>query len=452
LDSKRKNSKQRKLKRSDVITLRLDSHVEGKLFVDIQAMLNENNRTKLKAKSVKGIKSRNRNSKYITALNCLLANLVEAVLQELPLAIGHREDFFKTKKRPNPKAISAYVMTALLKLLRDRNHGLVSLTRRGYFDRKTFKDSMLSLYEPTANFDLFKRMATKGQNQLFIRRMDSKNQSRLKAEVYEPGDDNRTIQPADERRPEVVRAIQVLTSLDAVLQKSTFKIRSVSFAGPMFYRSFSPDYARHGRIYSEGGSFQNWKKQFIKDLLIDECPTVELDYSSTHSAIAYAIKGASMPRKDVYLLDTLAPIQDDKTRRSLGKVFTNILLNAKSRKTAIQAIGKAFADQGIRYKTDFAISIPDVIAEITKRHRPIQESFLSGAGLRLMKIESDICLEVIDQFTQLNKPIIPKHDSFIVKAEDEELLCQTMQRAWIHVISRVQDGNGEVQVPNISKK
>ncbi len=69
-----------------------------------------------------------------------------------------------------------------------------------------------------------------------------------------------------------------------------------------------------------------------------------------------------------------------------------------------------------------------------------------------MKVESDICIDIVDQFTQLNKPIIPKHDSFIVKAEDEELLRQTMIKAWIRVISKIQEQDKEVQVPSISKK
>jgi hypothetical protein len=112
----------KKLKRSDIITLRLDSYVEGRLFADVQTMLNENNRAKLKLKASTGVKPRNRNKKYITALNCLLANLVESVLQELPLAIGHREDFYSNIKRSNPYRISAYVMKAVINQLSDKKH------------------------------------------------------------------------------------------------------------------------------------------------------------------------------------------------------------------------------------------------------------------------------------------------------------------------------------------
>jgi hypothetical protein len=278
-------------------------------------------------------------------------------------------------------------------------------------------------------------------------------QAACKAIVYETDEnDLRTYYDLEFSRPEVARTIHVLTTLDTVLQKSKFQIRAVSIEAPTFCRSFSPDYAKHGRIYAEGGSIQNWKKTFVRVLLIDDQPTVELDYSSTHTAIAYSIKGSLMPGKDVYILNSLVPIKDPDLKRSLGKAFTNIILNADSRKAAAQAIGKEFADQGIKYKTDLGISIPDVIAEITERHKAIAEYFFSGAGLHLMKIESDICLEVVDRFAQLNKPIIPKHDSFIVKSEDEELLRQTMKLAWIQVLSKIRNNHGEVQAPNISKK
>lgn len=453
MKSKRLRSNHKKIKLSDTITLRLDSYVEGSRFIDAQVMLNENNRAKLKAKAAKGIKPRNRNKKYVTALNCLLANLVESVLQELPLAIGHREDFYKKKKRRNPNQISAYVMTATLKQLTDKNVGLVQIFRRGFHDRSGRKESMLSLYVPTASFDLFKGMATKGGNQLFVRRLKLADQLTPTVVVYESAENERRIYyDVDFDRPGVVETVRVLTDLSNVLKQTQFKVRGVSIEAPTFYRSFSPDYTKHGRIYSEGGSFQNWKKKFVKDLLIDGQPTVELDFSSTHTAIAYAIKSCPMPSKDVYILNSLSPIEDPILKRNLGKAFTNIMLNADSRTTAAQAIGKAFADQGIKYRADLGISIPEVMEEITERHQAIGKYFFTGAGLYLMKVESDICLEVIDKFTQLKKPIIPKHDSFIVKSEDEELLRQTMIQAWVQVMAKIRVGNGELQPPNISKK
>ncbi len=453
MESNLQNRNRKKLKPSDMIKLRLDSYVEGNLFADILSMLNEINRAKLKVKANKGIKPRNRNKKYITALNCLLSNLVESVLQELPLVIGHREDFYKKKNRPNPNKISAYIMTEVIKELCDKNIGIVRLLRRGFYDRKSRKDSMPSLYVPTKSFDLFKRLATKGGNQLFIRRLKPEGKATCKAVVYETDEnDMRVYLDLDVSRHEVTRTINVLSTLDNVLENSKFQIRSVSIEAPTFCRSFSPDYTKHGRIYAEGGSIQNWKRKFVRDLLIDDQPTVELDYSSTHTAISYAINGFPMPSKDIYILNSLAKIKDPELKRRLGKVFTNIILNADSRNSAALAIGKEFADLGIKYKTDLGISISDVIAEITERHSPIAEHFFSGAGLHLMKIESDICLEVVDQFAQLNKPIIPKHDSFIVKAEDEDLLYQVMKQSWILVISKIRSSEDEVQTPNISKK
>ena len=443
----------RKLDRSEVLSLRLDVYVEGKLFADIHSMLNEYNRIKLKKKALNGVRPRNRNDKYIVALDCLLANLIESLLQGLPLAIGHREDFFKNKNRRNPSRITAYIFKALIAFLKGSEIGLIRLVRSGYYDRKRHKNSAVSLYAPSQSFDVFKRIAASKGSRLVIRRHSNRDHSAARVVVYDTTNDGiRKYYELDSLRPEVIRTLQVLTSLDDVLLKSSFSIRDVSFEAPLFFRCFSSDYSEHGRIYSDNGTFQNWKKEFIRELTIDGQKTIELDFASTHTAIAYALEGVQLPNKDVYVLESLSAIQDAEIRRSLGKVFTNILLNAPSYKVAAQAIGKAFAERGIKYRADFNISIPRVINEIASKHRSIAKHFFTGAGLRLMKLESDICLEIVDRFCQLHKPIIPKHDSFVVKSEDEDLLRSEMTSAWVRVISAKRPPHEMVQDPNISRK
>ena len=76
--------------------------------------------------------------------------------------------------------------------------------------------------------------------------------------------------------------------------------------------------------------------------------------------------------------------------------------------------------------------ISELITAIkTKHDRLKKKGYLwSGVGLQLQFIDSEIAEQVMLEFARQDKPIIPIHDSFIVKAEDEELLRQGMITAY----------------------
>ncbi len=54
----------------------------------------------------------------------------------------------------------------------------------------------------------------------------------------------------------------------------------------------------------------------------------------------------------------------------------------------------------------------------------------SGAGLRLMNIDSRICEYVIADFVKTSAPILAVHDSFIVPFGEEDGLNQLMKEAF----------------------
>ena len=54
----------------------------------------------------------------------------------------------------------------------------------------------------------------------------------------------------------------------------------------------------------------------------------------------------------------------------------------------------------------------------------------SGAGLRLMNIDSRICEYVIADFVQTDTPILTVHDSFIVPFGEDDRLHQLMKEAF----------------------
>ena len=52
----------------------------------------------------------------------------------------------------------------------------------------------------------------------------------------------------------------------------------------------------------------------------------------------------------------------------------------------------------------------------------------SDQGIKLMHTDSQIATHIINGFVTNNKPILPIHDSFIVKADDAEYLGTLMMR------------------------
>ena len=101
-----------------------------------------------------------------------------------------------------------------------------------------------------------------------------------------------------------------------------------------------------------------------------------------------------------------------------------------------QALYKAFRSE-LNYK-EYPYSFPDdVLSELLdaiKEHRlDISHMICSGAGLKLMNIDSRICDYVIADFLKTDTPILIAHDSFIVPIGHEVRLDQLMQEAFRQV-------------------
>lgn len=450
--------------------MRFYIYVDSTYFFDIHSAVIERLRDKRKSNLIAGKKTRNRDALYKSALDCLLANLIQAHLEGKPIAIGRRESHYKSRNKSNPKKISAYVMREVVDQLSSSskkakkmpnekfdgsmNLGIIEVLQRGFNDRSGGGKSTLSLYQTTEKFRLFAEMpqrsrAAAQQKTLSIKTLKLRKPL-PKIECYSEDDEGkRQYFSVDYQNREVKATIETLDLLEDCLSRHQFKISFVKFDSPKLTRKFNSTYSGHGRIYCDGGVFQNWRREFVEQLKIDDEPVTELDFSSTHISIAYAERGRLCP-SDAYTLSSLSAIQDQKLQRALGKRIVNIMLNAKDRKTAESAVRNAFAKEGIKYGN--LVSIPKLIAEIEGKHQTIGDLFYSNAGLRLQKIESDICLKILDRFAQLQKPIIPKHDSFIVKRDDQAFLKKTMETAWIEVISDLKDDDKPVQAPKISIK
>ena len=121
--------------------------------------------------------------------------------------------------------------------------------------------------------------------------------------------------------------------------------------------------------------------------------------------------------------------------RDITKLFLLLSLNASDE----QALYKAFRSE-LNYR-EYPYSFPDdmllELLDTIKEHHPnISHMICSGAGLRLMNIDSRICDYVISDFVKTDTPILTVHDSFIVQIGEENRLNQLMKEAFNEVTKK----------------
>jgi len=190
-----------------------------------------------------------------------------------------------------------------------------------------------------------------------------------------------------------------------------------------------------GRFY--GGWWQRIDSDYRKDIRLNDVPTVEIDYSSLHVILAYTQAGLDYWQntdKDPYDLP-VSGVNNPEHSRDITKLFFLLSLNASNE----QSLFKAFRSE-LNYKA-YPYAFPDaVLAElldtIKQAHSDIEHLICSGAGLRLMNIDSRICEYVIADFMKTDTPILTVHDSFIVPFEEEDRLLQLMKEAFEHVTQK----------------
>jgi len=187
-----------------------------------------------------------------------------------------------------------------------------------------------------------------------------------------------------------------------------------------------------GRFY--GGWWQRIDSDYRKDIRMNDVPTVEIDYSSLHVILAYTEAGLDYWQntdKDPYDLPVRG-VNNPEHSRDITKLFFLLSLNASDE----QALFRAFRSE-LNYKA-YPYTFPDeVLSElldtIKQGHPDIAHLICSGAGLKLMNIDSRICEYVIADFVRTDTPILTVHDSFIVPFGEEDRLLQLMKEAFEHV-------------------
>ena len=152
-----------------------------------------------------------------------------------------------------------------------------------------------------------------------------------------------------------------------------------------------------GRFY--GGWWQNIPSELRAAITINGIDSVEMDYPRLHPTLLYAEVGAPL-HGDPYELPGRP--------RDLVKIAFNTLVNADTRQAAISSIANEIRGEGAFSKAEA------LVGEIESKHRPIAHMFGSGAGLRLMRRDSDMTERLLLRLIRRGIVPLPIHDSYIV--------------------------------------
>ncbi|WP_104823434.1 hypothetical protein [Rhizobium sp. NXC24] len=198
-------------------------------------------------------------------------------------------------------------------------------------------------------------------------------------------------------------------------QDGRLKTSAVDLEDMFLYRVFSDVWSLGGRFY--GGAWQNIPKSERKHFVLDGENVVEHDYKNNHPSILYIAEGKPLDLESGYDAYDIAGFRD---QRLACKRALNIMLNARDYKKAVGAVRKHVASQTYE-------EAKELIEAVRIKHADISHYFFSDVGLKLQRMDADMCQQVLNEMTvKRGETIMPIHDSFIVRASAADELVRVM--------------------------
>ena len=124
-----------------------------------------------------------------------------------------------------------------------------------------------------------------------------------------------------------------------------------------------------------------------------------------------------------------------ENERNALKVAVNVLLNARSKRSAICAIENDLPKHGLKWNAT------DVVRGVEEKLLDVKSRFCNNVstGLWLQNVESEIMSKVAGNFVAANAPLLPVHDSAIVREKDVDTLVQSMGKYYCELVEEYTD-------------
>lgn len=213
--------------------------------------------------------------------------------------------------------------------------------------------------------------------------------------------------------------------LNADRRPETTAIIKPEFFKTALYRQFNNgSFKQGGRLY--GGWWINVPGHLRKSITINGELTAELDYSGCAIRMLYHERGIEY-HGDPYLIEPIAAVAKDNDLpenyfREAIKAMMQALINGDHD-------GRPeMASMPLSFKP--YLSRSQVRQMIEEQHSPIADSFGSGAGSRLQRVDSDIALDVISELRKEGVLALPVHDSFLVQSNELDKLINRMNECY----------------------
>ena len=191
---------------------------------------------------------------------------------------------------------------------------------------------------------------------------------------------------------------------------------------------FDPD--RYGRCYSFGNGVQCLKREERSRLTIDGLPSAEVDYSSLHPRMLYAMAGVVPARKDMYDVGSSWWRGTGLTREEARECVKGMMLrmiNARSFGQAWRSFKDAWNKGHGLPKSGFIPWIFPLAAAIRQAHAPIAHMFNSNAGTMLMAMDGRLIREVCWRLAREGRCALGIHDSVVTDALSAEFAAKVMR-------------------------
>ncbi|MFK4647363.1 hypothetical protein ABIF96_005937 [Bradyrhizobium ottawaense] len=162
-----------------------------------------------------------------------------------------------------------------------------------------------------------------------------------------------------------------------------------------------------------GGFWMSMARTERARIRINGQRVAEVDYGQLFPRLAYVRAGAPQPEGDLY--DVFGKCTG---RDGCKKLMNALLFSRGPLKNWPEDTHRHFPD-GINLRTAFEM--------LAARHAPIAHLFGKGLGFQLMRIESDMLIEVLTELSAAGVIALPLHDSVLVAQVHWGVAKETMQ-------------------------
>ena len=195
-----------------------------------------------------------------------------------------------------------------------------------------------------------------------------------------------------------------------------------------YVRIFNEDLNHGGRWY--GGWWQSVPARNRPGLSIDGQPTIECDFAACQLRLMFGHLGLPDPLAGEirHSRSDFDPYRIDGIERDHIKRAIVIMANAGSAAQARSAMALGLANvHGVKMARKETARIFRAVEEHLSELKPL---WFTGIGLRMQRIDSDICAAVQRTMRERGMPVLSIHDSFVAQRRYESELRAAMQSAF----------------------